>query len=368
MKSLFLLGLVAAVSLQGQIAAPPVVTGPVSTTVGNPAPALRSEADLNTLLGPIALYPDALIGLILPASTTPADIVLATRFIGTAQTAEALAAQSWDDSVKALTHYPDLLRWLDQNLEWTQALGDAFVAQPAEVMNAVQRLRQQARAAGTLVDTPQQRVVAEENTLLIVPAQPEVIYVPVYDPAIVYISHPARIRHTHLHFHSAYRTGPWLIYSPNWHRGHLHIISHSYGWHHPGYRHPAHVSHSRVWAPPSRVYSRPHRHAPRPHDYDNHRRSDHVYQPPVSRTSEPSQFQADSSTTSGARLQSPSRRESPPAMQNPRVPPGARFQSSQRTEAPRSRSERQVEKRSPEPTEERTDDARFRDTRKNSRN
>lgn len=248
MNRLLLIGLLLA-PLQAQVAEPTASPPPPATSAT--APAVRNAADLDTLLGPIALYPDALIGLILPASTTPADIVLAARSLGSANATEAAAAQPWDDSVKALTHYPDLLRWLDQNLTWTQALGEAFVAQPADVMNAVQRLRQKARAAGTLVDTPQQQVVVQDEALLIVPAQRETIYVPVYDPAVVYVSHPTRISYQHVYFHSGYRTGPWLCYNPNWHHGSVHVIHHHHYHRSPHhihyYSHPPASSH--VWSP-----------------------------------------------------------------------------------------------------------------------
>lgn len=278
MKSLLLLGLGLALSLHAQVpsaepSSPPPAVPASPATSSTVAPVLRNAADLEKLLGPIALYPDALIGLILPASTTPADIVFAARNLGPNTTAESVAGQPWDDSVKALVHYPDLLRWLDQNLTWTQALGAAFAEQPADVMNAVQRLRQQARAAGTLVDTPQQQVVTRDNALVIVPAQPDVIYVPVYDPAVVYVSSPVLVRHTRIHFYSAYRTGPWLCYTPDWHHGYLHVGYQRH--HHPSghvYVHPHSTPSSHVWSP------RPTR--PRIHDHPN--------RPSVSRFDRPS--------------------------------------------------------------------------------
>src|SRR4051812_41999370 len=107
MKAIFLIGLGLAISLPAQ------TPEPVATQAAPSVQVLRSEAELNALLGPIALYPDSLIALILPAATTPSDVVLAARSLGTSGSAETLATQSWDDSVKALTHYPDLLRWLD---------------------------------------------------------------------------------------------------------------------------------------------------------------------------------------------------------------------------------------------------------------
>lgn len=251
-----ILGLALAVSLQAQTPTTPIPSpAPLEAA---PAQALRTEAELNTLLGPIALYPDALIGIILPASTAPANIVLAARAVDQKATADSIAAQPWDDSVKALTHYPDLLRWLDQNLTWTQAVGEAFKAQPADVMTTMQRLRQQARAAGTLVDTPQQLVVAEENTVRIVPAQPDVIYVPVYDPAVVYVTRTTYVGHRYIHFHRPYPCGPWLTYRPDWHHHNVIIIGHGHGYRYGGHHHYAHYSSGhpvRVWTPPSHVHS-----------------------------------------------------------------------------------------------------------------
>lgn len=249
MKAVLILSLVLAFSAHAQIQEPPptfpVPPPPVVETSGG----LRSETELDALLAPIALYPDALIALILPASTTPADIVLAARHLTTsgATAAQTLADKPWDDSIKALIHYPDLLRWLDQNLPWTQSLGDTFSAQPADVMDAVQRLRQQARAAGTLVDTPQQQVVAENNTLLIVPAQPDVVYLPVYDPAVVYVSHSYRSSYGRPYFRAACPTGPWLNYRPHWRAGHVRVINdHHHGRpHHLRDAHPSTPGH--VW-------------------------------------------------------------------------------------------------------------------------
>jgi hypothetical protein len=143
--------------------------------------------DLDQLLAPIALYPDALIALILPASTESSDVVLAARYLEANGDPAQVDNQPWADSVKALAHYPAVMEWMDTNLEWTQATGAAFLQQPADVMKSIQQLRAQARAAGTLVDTPQQQVVMEDDNICIVPAQPDVIYVPAYDPDAVYV-------------------------------------------------------------------------------------------------------------------------------------------------------------------------------------
>jgi hypothetical protein len=98
------------------------------------APRQLSTEELNELLAPIALYPDALLALILPASTVPSDVVLAARYIASNGDPAQIANQPWDDSVKSLVRYPDVLKWMDQNLEWTTAVGEAFLDQPADVM------------------------------------------------------------------------------------------------------------------------------------------------------------------------------------------------------------------------------------------
>jgi hypothetical protein len=191
------------------------------------AAAARFDASqLDQLLGPIALYPDALIALILPASTASSDVVLAARYLRDGGDVDQVENQPWDESVQALARYPDIVKWMDENLAWTQQLGEAFAAQPAEIMNAVQRLRARAQAAGTLVTTPQQNVVVEQNTISILPAQPDVIYIPYYDPEVVYVSRPAYYT-TRVHFGPSYRTGFWLSYNLDWGARRVCVVNHS---------------------------------------------------------------------------------------------------------------------------------------------
>lgn len=155
---------------------------------------LLSPAELDQLLAPIALYPDQLLADILMAATYPLEVVEAARWVQDPnnaalkgdQLAEALAREDWAPSVKALVPFPDVLRMMDSRLDWMQQLGNAFLAQEDDVMDAVQRLRQAAEAAGTLQSTPQQQVMTEGTTIIIQPAQPDVVYVPYYDPFIVY--------------------------------------------------------------------------------------------------------------------------------------------------------------------------------------
>ena len=209
--------------ISSQQVAPPVQTE---------APRLTLE-ELSQLLAPIALYPDALVALILPASTVPSDVVLGARYVKADGDPAKADNQPWDESVKSLARYPDVLTWLDENLEWTSSVGEAFVEQPADVMNAIQLLRKQAKAAGHLVDTPQQKVIEEEEIIRIVPADPEVIYVPQYDPQVVYIESYSTV--PVLTFGLGFAVGSWLSYDFDWNRR-CFYRGNWRGWNHDWYR------------------------------------------------------------------------------------------------------------------------------------
>jgi hypothetical protein len=152
-----------------------------------------SPTDLTQLVAPIALYPDALVAQILTASTYPAQISAAAQWVqsmGNAPAAQiaagANAQGSWDPSVKALTAFPQVLGWMAQNIQWTTALGNAYYNQPQDVMQTIQVMRQRAQDAGTLQSTPQQQVYEDEGAIDIAPANPDVVYVPTYDPWYAY--------------------------------------------------------------------------------------------------------------------------------------------------------------------------------------
>ena len=183
---LFLIGLVvlASTAVQGQ----PVVAANESIAVVAPLP----QGELDALVAPIALYPDELLAQVLMASTYPLEIVMAARFVqqnpslaGDALD-QALRDQNWDPSVLSLTAYPQVLTMMNDKLDWTQRLGDAFLANQEQVMDTVQALRSRAQAAGNLQNTPQQTVTNQEGFIDIEPAQPEYVYVPVYDPRSIY--------------------------------------------------------------------------------------------------------------------------------------------------------------------------------------
>ncbi|MGC2110354.1 MAG: DUF3300 domain-containing protein [Candidatus Korobacteraceae bacterium] len=152
-----------------------------------------SASQIDALVAPVALYPDALVAQVLAASTYPNQVVEADQWLkdnsnlqGTALT-DAVNQQPWDPSVQALTQFPSVLDNMANNLSWTSALGDAFYNQQADVMAAVQRLRAQAKAAGNLKSTSQMTVTQENpQTIVIVPANPQVVYVPTYSPTVVY--------------------------------------------------------------------------------------------------------------------------------------------------------------------------------------
>ena len=158
-----------------------------------PPPHVQQTPDqLQQLVAPIALYPDSLVAQILAASTFPEQVVEADRWLqanpdlkGDAL-GQAIDSQPWDPSVKALAAFPSVLGNMDKNLAWTSSLGDAYYNQQQDVMNAVQAMRQRAQAAGNLQSTPQQTVDDQDSTITIQPTSPEVVYVPAYDPWVVY--------------------------------------------------------------------------------------------------------------------------------------------------------------------------------------
>jgi hypothetical protein len=146
------------------------------------------------MVAPIALYPDTLLGDILMAATYPLEVVEASRWLQNPDNAAlhgdvlvvALQKASWDPSVKTLIAFPQVLRMMDSNLDWTEQLGDAFLANQSAVMDAVQRLRQRAQSAGNLHSTAQETITWDGPDSVIAPAEPQTVYVPVYDPAVVF--------------------------------------------------------------------------------------------------------------------------------------------------------------------------------------
>ena len=198
-------------------AAPPAAAAPQAVATTGQQDSL-TQAQLEQLLAPIALYPDDLLMQMLMAATYPLEIVQAKRWLGQGQNAalrgdalaQALVPQSWDPSVKSLVPFPDVLTMMNDQLEWTQQLGDAVLAQQQDVMNSIQVLRGRAQANGALQSGPQQTVNVTQTVnvpppaagappvvvapppqvITIAPTQPETVYVPAYDPNVVYGTWP----------------------------------------------------------------------------------------------------------------------------------------------------------------------------------
>src|SRR5438093_5326541 len=154
------------------------------------------QEELDQILAPIALHPDPLISQILMASTYPLEVVQADRWAkqnaklkGDALTA-ALEKQDWDASVKSLVNFPQVLTMMSEKLDWTQKLGDAFLADQKVVLDTIQKLRAKAQESGNLKTTQEQTVIVEEKIIKIEPANPQVIYVPSYNPTVVYGAWP----------------------------------------------------------------------------------------------------------------------------------------------------------------------------------
>src|SRR5271156_1718025 len=158
-----------------------------------PAVAPLTDSQLDALVAPIALYPDALVAQVLAAASYADEVAFADLWLGQNQNlqgsalTQAVDQQSWDPSVKALTQFPSVLHDLAKNLSWTSNLGQAFSNQQSDVMAAVQVMRARAQAAGTLLSSPQIKVVQQgAQTIVIEPADSNVVYVPQYNPAVVY--------------------------------------------------------------------------------------------------------------------------------------------------------------------------------------
>ncbi|HYK90662.1 MAG TPA: DUF3300 domain-containing protein [Acidobacteriota bacterium] len=191
-----------------------------------------SPQQLDNLVAPIALYPDPLLAQVLPASTFPDQIDEAARY-ARANGSYGVDDQYWDVSVKAVAHYPSVLFMMSDKLDWTTALGQAYVYQSTDVMMAVQRLRGMAHSQGNLISTPQQEVIVQGGYITIVPAQPRYVFVPVYDPAVVYVRRASfgGVFGGVISFGAGFVIGAWLNRDCDW-RDHR-VFYH--GWHGAGW-------------------------------------------------------------------------------------------------------------------------------------
>jgi hypothetical protein len=176
----------ACIAWHGMIAAAQAQDTTEQEAAATDAEQLLTPEELRVVVAPIAFYPDEILAIVLPASTTGLQLVEAQRFLDKHKSDASLQPdKDWDPSVIALINYPDVVERLNADLDWTQRLGDAVLDQQADVMDAIQQARNEAVAAGYLKSDEKQVIVQEKETVVIQPADPEVIYVPTYDPEVV---------------------------------------------------------------------------------------------------------------------------------------------------------------------------------------
>jgi hypothetical protein len=229
-----------------QAASATAATAPASATSASATPAASKQTELDQLLAPIALYPDSLIAQMLMASTYPLEVVEAARWVQANPKVkdkaleDAMQKQSWDPSVKAMTAVPEALKQMNENLAWTQKLGDAFLADQKAVMDTIQSLRAKAVAAGNLKSSPEQKVTKEEQdgkTIYIIEStKTEVVYVPIYNPYSIYgpwwyphyppyyVYPPRYVYPTpYVSFHAGIFVGAAIWARPAWHSGSVNV-------------------------------------------------------------------------------------------------------------------------------------------------
>jgi hypothetical protein len=246
---------------------------------------IASADELADLVGPIALYPDDLVAIVLPASTYPLQVVQAARFLEDRERDSSLQPdEEWDDSIVALLNYPEVVELLNDDLDWTYDLGAAVLNQRADVLNAIQTFRDQAYAAGNLRTDERQTVARDDGEIVIKPANPQVIYVPYYEPerVVVYQTVPVYHYYPRRYYsyyypypaHYVFDTGFWGVrswFSIGWHSHHVHIYDpfyHShpyYGWSYYDPWYPRNVfvninvnrNRDYIWEPRQRYGGRP---------------------------------------------------------------------------------------------------------------
>jgi hypothetical protein len=238
------------------------------------SPPLFTDQELDNLLAPIALYPDPLLAQMLPASTYTEEIADAYDWLGSSGAISEIDRQNWDESVKAIARYPDVLKIMAENGDWTADLGDAFINQPEAVTSSIQRLRWQAKNAGNLESNSRQTVVVAGDYIEIVPAQPQYIYVPSYDPSVVYEESPYAGSEPFITFGAGLMIGGWLTMDFDW--GNHHVIYH--GWNRSGW-----VNHARPYVHVNNVYV----HTSRPNINNNWRHDASHGTPDSFRTAHP---------------------------------------------------------------------------------
>ena len=180
-----------------------------------------SAEELEEIVGPIALYPDIVISSVLPASAEPMDVVSAARWLDK-QEGEVKGApedSTWADSVQALVQFPDVLIWMNENLDWMEELGYAVSVQQEEVMGAIQAFRKKSKDAGNLESNDKQVIVENNNIIEVQPADPQIVYVPQYNPVYVtqpVATYPPSYRGTFWAGFAAGALGAWAVHSIRW--------------------------------------------------------------------------------------------------------------------------------------------------------
>ncbi len=226
-----------------------------STGTGNEGIPLLTRQELQDLVGPVALYPDDLLAIVLPAATYPLQVVQASRFLQELESNPGLEPDAdWDDAIVALLNYPEIVELLNEDLDWTWRLGEAVVAQQTDVVNAVEAFRNTAYAAGNLRSDEYQQVSRDEGVIEITPVNDDIIYVPYYEPESVVIYQPQPVYFYyerprpvyyypyadnyafHRGFHSSFFWGVTTAFTIGWASDSLHVYHHSYHGH-PYYGH-----------------------------------------------------------------------------------------------------------------------------------
>ncbi len=221
-------------------------TSAAQSATGNEDIPLLATAELAELVGPIALYPDDLLAIVLPASTYPLQIVQAGRFLDELEKDPSLQPDSaWDDSVVALTNYPDVVKLLNEDLDWTWRLGEAVVAQQSDVIAAIETFRDRAYAAGNLKSDAHQSVARNGGVIEITPVSEDTIYVPYYEPEHVIVQQPRPVYFYYPRpcpvyyypyassyaFDRGFFWGVTTAFSIGWYTDRLHVFHHSYRGH-----------------------------------------------------------------------------------------------------------------------------------------
>ena len=182
--------------------------------------AVRGMDELEQLVAPVALYPDALLAQVLAASTYPGEVIAAAQWEDAGNNPLAANSQPWDSSVAGVARYPSVLHYMAAHADWLNGLGDAFLNQQSDVMSAVQLLRAEALAAGTLFSTPQQTVLNQDGYIQIIPTDPRFVFAPIYDPQVVFAPPPYAVGQafpTYVTFGPQVEVGDWLDFDLDWH-------------------------------------------------------------------------------------------------------------------------------------------------------